>query len=436
MAFLYLLDSRLELAVLGLVDHIGVVDTDNGFVCGYLDNVELVDLSELIFLGHGSTCHTGQLVIKTEEVLERDGCERLGLVRYLYAFLCLYRLMKSVVVASALHETTREFIDYDDLALVYNIVDILFHNAVCFERLIYVMQKGGVLGIIEIYKVECLLSLLNASSGDSCGLCLFVYDVVAVLCDLFLIGLGIHLGYYKGLQSLRKAVRKSIELCGLVAPAGYDKRSSRFIYEYGVHLIDNGEVEFSLHLFALVYDHVVTEIVKSEFIVCAVGYVAVVCFTALIVVEVVENTADSESEITEYLTHFLRLCLCKIVIDCYDMDAVTVKCVYIGCTAGNESFSFTCSHLCDTSLMKHRCTDYLHGIGLFAQNSPCRFSYRGKCLGEYIIKGFSLFKSSLELRGLGFQLPFGKSLVFLVKRKNLFEYRVYLFQLSFAVITE
>ena len=54
-----------------------MVDTDNRLVSRYSDNVELVYLLELVFLGHSGTGHTGELVIEAEEVLESDSCESL-----------------------------------------------------------------------------------------------------------------------------------------------------------------------------------------------------------------------------------------------------------------------------------------------------------------------------------------------------------------------
>ena len=72
-AFLYLLDGGAELGLFGLVHHIRVIYTDNGLVCGYLDDIQLVYLPEFVLLGHGCTGHAGELVIQAEEILEGDG---------------------------------------------------------------------------------------------------------------------------------------------------------------------------------------------------------------------------------------------------------------------------------------------------------------------------------------------------------------------------
>ena len=118
------------------------------------------------------------------------------------------------------------------------------------------------------------------------------------------------------------------------------------------------------------------------------------------------------------------------------MNAVACKGVEVRCAAGNEGFTFTCSHLGDSALMKNDGTDYLHGEGLFAQNSPCALSYGRKSLGEDIVKSFAVFKSFLELRCLGFQLSLGELAVFFVQIKHLLLDRVDLFQFSFTVVSE
>ena len=77
MALYDLIDDSCILALFCSIYLIVVVYTDNGLVCGNSDNIKLVDLLELVFLGHGSTCHTGELCVETEEVLEGDGSEGL-----------------------------------------------------------------------------------------------------------------------------------------------------------------------------------------------------------------------------------------------------------------------------------------------------------------------------------------------------------------------
>ena len=58
MALYHLLDNGIEFALFCFENNVRVVNSDNRLVCWYLDNVELIDLSELVLLSNGSTCHT------------------------------------------------------------------------------------------------------------------------------------------------------------------------------------------------------------------------------------------------------------------------------------------------------------------------------------------------------------------------------------------
>ena len=58
MALYHLLDNGIELALFRFENNVWVVNSDNRLVCWYLNNVELIDLSELVLLSKGSTCHT------------------------------------------------------------------------------------------------------------------------------------------------------------------------------------------------------------------------------------------------------------------------------------------------------------------------------------------------------------------------------------------
>ena len=107
-ALLDLLDHGPVFACLGLVDHVVVVMALVGAVGGDLHDIEIVDGTELLLLGHGGAGHAGELVIEPEVVLEGDGGEGLVLTFDAYVFLSLDGLMEAVGVAPAEHETTGE----------------------------------------------------------------------------------------------------------------------------------------------------------------------------------------------------------------------------------------------------------------------------------------------------------------------------------------
>ena len=91
-----LFDYRFVFAALMSIDRIVHVISDDRFVGRDDDNVHVVDVAELVFLGLGCTGHTGELVVHPEVVLERDGGESLGLRPYLDAFLGFDGLVQTV----------------------------------------------------------------------------------------------------------------------------------------------------------------------------------------------------------------------------------------------------------------------------------------------------------------------------------------------------
>ena len=81
----------------------------------------------------------------------------------------------------------------------------------------------------------------------------------------------------------------------------------------------------SLNLFLLILNHVVTEVVKAHFVVCAVCDIGIISLTALRICFFVDNKTNLKTEKTVKLAHPLTVTFCEIVIDCYDMNTFAVK---------------------------------------------------------------------------------------------------------------
>jgi hypothetical protein len=129
-------------------------------------------------------------VVQAEEVLEGDGGERLVLARDGDALLGLDGLVQALVVAAAVHETARELVDDDDLAVLDDVVDVALHKAAGLHGLVDVVGERRVLGVGEVFNVEKLLGLLDALLRERDGALLFVHDIVAVVLVLQLLVVG------------------------------------------------------------------------------------------------------------------------------------------------------------------------------------------------------------------------------------------------------
>ena len=138
--------------------------------------------------------------------------------------------------------------------------------------------------------MEEFLHLLHAVLCQVDCLFLLIYNEISCLLDI-LSHDGIHLGELSArLASLKLAgqdITRLVKLRGLPALPGNDKRCSCLVNQHGVNLVNDGKMKPSLYELLLVYDHVVTEIVKSQFVVRHIGDIAVIRGAALLVVHTV-----------------------------------------------------------------------------------------------------------------------------------------------------
>ena len=176
----YLLDYRAVLARVVFIHHVGVVYSYDGLIRRYLDDIKLIYCLKFLRLGRGGTGHTGELTVEAEIVLEGNGRKGLVLLLHVDVLLGLYRLMQTLGVAAAEHETSRKLIDNDYLAVLDDIIYIALHDAVRLERLIYMVRQRCVLDIRQIFQPEGLLRLGDASCGQRSAVRLFIDDIVCV----------------------------------------------------------------------------------------------------------------------------------------------------------------------------------------------------------------------------------------------------------------
>ena len=146
----------------------------------------------------------------------------------------------------------------------------------------------------------------------------------------------------------------------------------------------------SLNFLLSVLHHVVTKIVKSHLVVCAVCNIAVVSLLALCVALFMNDKTYAQAEETIKLAHPLGVTLCKIIVDCYDMNALAGKCVKISRKGSNKCFTFTGFHLGDSALMKNYTTDKLNIKVTHTEHTVGSLTANSKSFGKNVIKSFAL----------------------------------------------
>ena len=262
-----------------------MVDTLNGLVGRNLNNVHVVDITELLLLGQSGTSHAGLFLELIEEVLESDRSQSLGLTLNLNMLLGLDGLMQTVRITAARHDTAGELIDYEHLIVLDHVILVSEHQVVRAQRKYDIMLDLKVLGIGIVVYLEETLDLLNAGLRKVYDLVFLVNDEVSGL--LFLdTHDGIHLGHLlhilAALHLTCQDIACFVELGGLAGLTGYDQRCSRLVYQNRVDLIDDSVVQAAKNELFFVDDHVITQIIEAEFVIGNICYVTIICLAALL----------------------------------------------------------------------------------------------------------------------------------------------------------
>ena len=199
--------------------------------------------------------------------------------------LCLDRLMETIAVAAARHDTASELIDDQNLIILYHIILVAVHEIVRTKREDDAVLDLKIFRIGEVLDMEELLHLLHALLGEVDGFLLFIDNEIARFLDLFTedgIDLRKFCGFLTALELPRQYVTDLIESCRLAGGTGNNKRCSRFINEHRIDLIDDAVMKAAEHLLLLINCHVITEVVEAKLIVRNVGDIAVVGCLALL----------------------------------------------------------------------------------------------------------------------------------------------------------
>src|SRR5882672_4235395 len=173
-----LIDDRVELRLLRLVDQVGAVDANHLAVGGNDHHVKTVDFVKLLGLGQRGTCHARKLLVLPEVVLHGDGRDRFLLLLDLDPFFGLDRLVQAVGPAAARHGATRELVDDNDLAVLDQVVPVAQKESLGFQRLVDLVRLDHVLEVVDVADAGPALHLRDAGLCQRGGLVLEVDLVV------------------------------------------------------------------------------------------------------------------------------------------------------------------------------------------------------------------------------------------------------------------
>ena len=375
----------LELGLLIAENGIIVVHSGNRLIGRDHHNVHVVDIPEFFFFGLGRTGHTRQLVIHSEVVLQGNGGQRLGLGADEHTFLCFNRLMESAVIAASEHETACKFIDDDDFPVFHDVVHIPLHDISGLQGFQNVVVDFHVFRVAEVIDAEELLCFFNAFFRQTDSLFLLFDGEVLFIA-----------------QSLYKPVCRLVQVRGLVPSAGNNQRCSGFIDEDGVHFVDDGEVQFPLGQLFLIGDHVIPQVVETEFVIGSVCDVRLIGFLSGLFGNPVNHTSHRQTQEGIDLSHPLGISLRQIVVDGDDMNTLTFQRIQIGRQRCHQGLTFTGLHLGNPALMQGDAADNLYFERLHSHASPCSLPAHSEGFHQQIIQGFPLCQPLFEFRCFSF----------------------------------
>ena len=190
-----LVDDCFVFFFLSLVYRVLIVFTDHRTVGGDLHNVHSINLTEFLFFRQCGTGHTGFFRIFIKEILERNRCQGLALSFYLHMLFCFDRLVQTVGITSAGHQTAGKFIHDDDFIFLNHIILIPEHQIVGPQRQDHIVLDLDIFRIRQVFNLEEFLYSAHAFRSQVHLLIFFIYNKITGLLDV-LSHNGIHLGEF------------------------------------------------------------------------------------------------------------------------------------------------------------------------------------------------------------------------------------------------
>jgi len=132
-----------------------------------------------------------------------------------------------------------------------------------------------------------------------------------------------------------------------------NQRCTSIVNEYGIHLIDNGVVMRTLYKFIRRMCHIVTEVVKTKFVIGTIGDISSISHAATRRVRlIVIYTFHLETMELEKRCHPSTVSASQVVVHGNQMNSITSESVKVKRQGSHQSFTFPCLHLSNFSLVQ------------------------------------------------------------------------------------
>ena len=202
------------------------------------------------------------------------------------------------------------------------------------------------------------------------------------------------------LQLGHQLVHGHIALGVVLGLAADDQRRARFIDQDGVHLIDDGVMQFALHAIGRLVHHVVAQVVKTKLVVGAVGDVAGICRLLFFARHLRQVDAHRQAQKVIQAPHPLRIALGQVVVDRHHMHPATGQGIQVNSQGGGEGLALTGAHFSHFAMVQCHATAELHIKVTHLHDALGAFSHNSKSFWQQIVQRRSV--SHLLFEGLRF----------------------------------
>ena len=337
--FVFFFCSAINLILLVITNHHAVCRDDNRF--------QTVNFLEFISFRIGRTGHTGELFIHTEVVLEGNRRESLVFLLNFNAFFGFNGLMQTVGPTASFHQTTGEFVNDNDFAVLNDIVLVFDKERMSTERCIQIVKQHDIrrriktlAGRQQTHVDHDFFDFLVTGFGKLHCVLLFINPVVAFALFLFLAN-----------QHVGDLVDRNVNIRAAFGRAGNNQRGSGLVNQNGVNFVHDREEQTSLAACAGLVLHVVAEVVEAEFVVRTVSNIGSISSLFLIVRLIGKNRSDSHSEEVVNLTHPSRVTACQVIVHRHNVRTFAGQCIEVNRQSCGQSFTFTGTHFSDLAVV-------------------------------------------------------------------------------------
>ena len=189
---------------------------------------------------------------------------------------------------------------------------------------------------------------------------------------------------------------------------GNNERSTCLVDQDRVDLVNNRVVVTPLNHGIQGARHVVAQVVKTHFVVRAVGDVAriVVAFDLGIALTGHDET-DAESQPAVQLSHPVGISFSEIVVDGDEVNTFSTQGIEVCGQGRDQGLALTGSHLGDPTEVQRCAAHELDVVVTLPKHAQRAFAHNRKRLGEQLSERFTPFDPIFELGRLGLQFFVG-----------------------------